>query len=149
MYKITIELNDINCEPVTHDEFPFTEEGADVVALKKRAFAVAQSLLQLLGYTEGTAGLTATLEIDGQWFDTDEFEIKLTDKSPWKTLNLTMFCQACYNSSLQVPADCSIEEAIEYAKAYIDCIPVNKGHIEYVPYSDVLDEENCDFEEDA
>ena len=148
MYKITVELDAVNGQPANHSEFPFVEENADVVALKMRAYAVAQSLLQV-AYPAGTANLTVTIEKNGEWFDTDEVEVTITDKSPWKTMNLTMFCQACYNTSLHVPADCTIEEAIAYAKAYIDCIPVNKGHLEYVPYSDVLDEENCDFEEDA
>ena len=33
-----------------------------------------------------------------------------------KTLNVTCSCMATYNSSIEVPADMSLEDAIEYAK---------------------------------
>lgn len=63
-----------------------------------------------------------------------------------KTLNVTVQCMAVYNSSIEVPDDMSLEEAIKYAKNHLDEIPL--GELKYVPDSDALDEENCDFEED-
>lgn len=63
-----------------------------------------------------------------------------------KTLNLTINCSAVYNSSIEVPEDMSFEEAIAYAKAHLDEVPLTE--LDYVEGSDELDEENCDFEED-
>lgn len=63
-----------------------------------------------------------------------------------KRLNVTVQCMAVYNSGIDVPDDMTLEEAIEYAKEHIDEIPC--GELEYISDSDVLDEENCDFEED-
>lgn len=62
-----------------------------------------------------------------------------------KRLNVTVQCMAVYNSGIDVPDDMSIEEAIEYAKQHLDEIPC--GELEYISDSDVLDEENCDFDE--
>ena len=61
-----------------------------------------------------------------------------------KKLNVTVQCMAVYNSSIEVPDNMSIEEAIIYAKENINKIPTNT--LEYISDSDVLDEENCDFE---
>lgn len=61
-----------------------------------------------------------------------------------KRLNVTVQCMAIYNSSIEVPDDMTLEEATEYAKEHIDEIPL--GVLKYVPYSDELDEDNCDFE---
>lgn len=63
-----------------------------------------------------------------------------------KRLNVTVQCMAVYNSSIEVPDDMTLEEAIEYANEHLDKIPCNK--LEYVPDSDILDEENCDFDEE-
>ena len=63
-----------------------------------------------------------------------------------KKLNVTIQCMAVYNSSIEVPDNMTLEEAIEYAKKHINEIPL--GELEYVSGSDELDEENCDFEED-
>lgn len=60
-----------------------------------------------------------------------------------KKLNLTIQCMAVYNSSIDVPDEMEIDEAIEYAKAHLDEAPL--GTLEYVRDSDILDEENCDF----
>ena len=57
-----------------------------------------------------------------------------------KTLNVTVNCVAVYNSSIEVPDNMSLEEAIEYAKNHIDDIPL--GELEYVKESDTLDEDN-------
>lgn len=63
-----------------------------------------------------------------------------------KRLNVTCTCMAIYNSSIEVPDDMTIEEAIEYAKKHLDEIPL--GEMQYVSDSDELDEDNCDFEEE-
>ena len=60
-----------------------------------------------------------------------------------KKLNLTIQCMAVYNSSIDVPDEMEIDEAIEYAKVHLDEAPL--GTLEYVRDSDILDEENCDF----
>lgn len=60
-----------------------------------------------------------------------------------KRLNVTVMCMAIYNSRIMVPDELSEKEAIEYAKKHIDEIPV--GEMEYIPDSDILDEENCGF----
>lgn len=60
-----------------------------------------------------------------------------------KKFNVTVECAAYYDSSISVPGNMSREEAIQYAKEHIDEIPL--GKLEYVPDSDVLDEENCEF----
>ena len=62
-----------------------------------------------------------------------------------KTLNLTVMCQAYYNSSIEVPDDMTLEEAIEYAKQHLDEVPIVDG-LEYVSDSDELDVENCEFD---
>lgn len=61
-----------------------------------------------------------------------------------KTLNVTVNCLGVYNSSIQVPDDMTIDEAIKYASNHLDLIPM--GQVEWV--GDVnLDEENCDFDD--
>lgn len=61
-----------------------------------------------------------------------------------KTLNLTVCCKAYYNSSIEVPDDFTREQALEYAKAHLNEVPIVDG-LEYVSESDELDEDNCDF----
>lgn len=63
-----------------------------------------------------------------------------------KTLNVTCSCMATYNSSIEVPADMSLEDAIEYAKKHIDEIDIDTP-LEYVGDSDSIDEDNCEFSE--
>lgn len=60
-----------------------------------------------------------------------------------KTLNITAQCLAVYNSSVEVPFDMSLEEAVQYAKDHIDEISI--GELEYISDSDQIDEENCCF----
>ena len=60
-------------------------------------------------------------------------------------LNVTVYCKAVYNSGIEVPDNMSLEDAIQYARENLDKIPV--GVMEYIANSDVLDEENCDLEE--
>ena len=62
-----------------------------------------------------------------------------------RKLNVTVQCLAVYNSSIEVPADMSEEEAIEYANEHLDEIPLET--LEYVSDSDELDEENCSFDD--
>ena len=61
-----------------------------------------------------------------------------------KTLNVTVNCIGVYNSSIQVPDEMTIDEAIVYASNHMDLIPM--GEVEWV--GDVnLDEDNCDFDD--
>lgn len=62
-----------------------------------------------------------------------------------KTLNVSILCQAYYNSSIEVPDNLSRKEALDYAREHLEDIPL--GDLEYVTDSDQLDEENCDFAE--
>ena len=61
-----------------------------------------------------------------------------------KRLNVTCTCLAVYNSSIKVPDDMLLEEAIEYAKEHIH--EITTGKLEYISDSDEIDDENCDFE---
>lgn len=63
-----------------------------------------------------------------------------------KKLNVSVICMAVYNSSIEVPDDMTLEEAIEYAREHIDDIPL--GEVEWIPGGDELDEYNCDFDEE-
>ena len=63
-----------------------------------------------------------------------------------KTLNVTIVCQAVYNSHINVPDEMTLEEAIEYAKNHLDECNI-ETELEYISDSDVLDEGNCDFAE--
>ena len=47
-----------------------------------------------------------------------------------KTLNVTVNCIGVYNSSIQVPDEMTIDEAIIYASNHLDLIPM--GEIEWV-----------------
>ena len=93
------------------------------------------------------------MEIPAGMTDVDEISDYLSDETGFchkgfnlvKTLNVTAFCKAVYNSSIDVPADMNIDEAIAYAKEHLDEIPC--GEMEYISDSDVLDEDNCDFDE--
>lgn len=62
-----------------------------------------------------------------------------------KRLNLTIICKAVYNSSIDVPIDMTLEQAIAYADEHLD--EVSLGPLKYIWGSDKLDEENCDFYE--
>lgn len=66
------------------------------------------------------------------------------EKTKTRTLNLTIECRAYYNSSIEVPADLTLDEAIEYAEQHLDEVPI-EDHLEYVPGSDALGTDNCDF----
>lgn len=62
-----------------------------------------------------------------------------------KKFNVTINCKAVYTSQIEVPDNATFEEAIEFAKKNIRDISL--GELEYIPDSDIIDEENCDFEE--
>ena len=64
-----------------------------------------------------------------------------------KMFHVTVMCQAVYNSGIEVPDDYSFEEALSYAREHIKDVPL--GSLEWVPDSDVLDEENCGFNDDT
>lgn len=61
-----------------------------------------------------------------------------------KYLNVTMICKAVYNSSILVPENLTLKEAIRYAKEHLSAIPV--GEMEWMEDME-LDEENCGFDE--
>lgn len=63
-----------------------------------------------------------------------------------KFFNITICCQAYYNSQIELPRGFSgsYEDATAYAKGHLDEAPV--GELEYISGSDVLDEENCSFD---
>ena len=59
-----------------------------------------------------------------------------------KTLHIRVYCEASYNSKIQVPADLSIEEAFAYANEHLDEIPLTQ--LNYLPDSDNLDKNDLD-----
>ena len=65
----------------------------------------------------------------------------MTDK---KTLHVRVWCQASYESEIQVPSDMTLDEAFAYAKDHIHEIPVTT--LEYLPDSDELDDEDINNE---
>lgn len=97
--------------------------------------------------------LPTEMKIPAGMTDVDEISDYLSDETGFchkgfnlvKTLGVTVQCMAVYNSSIDVPVGMSRNEAIEYAKKHLD--EISCGELEYVPDSDVLDEENCDFDE--
>ena len=64
-----------------------------------------------------------------------------------KKLNVTIIYSVVGVSSIMVPDNLTIEEAIEYAKEHINEIPT-PFQAEYISDSDVIDEENCNFDKD-
>lgn len=63
-------------------------------------------------------------------------------KPKTKTLRIRVWCQASYDSEIQVPAELSLEEAFAYASEHLDEIPVTQ--LDYLPDSDNLDENDLD-----
>lgn len=61
-----------------------------------------------------------------------------------KRLNVACTCLAVYNSSIEMPDDMTLEEAIKYSRAHVNEIPT--GELTYISDSDEIDDENCDFE---
>ncbi len=62
-----------------------------------------------------------------------------------KHLKLSVLCSATYNSSIDVPADMSLKEAVIYAQEHSDDIPLTE--LTYLPDSDIVEEEYCSLEE--
>lgn len=60
-----------------------------------------------------------------------------------QTLVVSIFCQAMYNASVELPKDFSgnLEDAIDYADDHLRDIPL--GSLQYVPDSDDLDRDSC------
>ncbi len=61
-----------------------------------------------------------------------------------KKLNVTYQFSEIGTVAINVPDNFTLEEAIQYAKKHIDEIPLPKN-TEYLQGSDIIDEENCDF----
>lgn len=97
-----------------------------------------------MNYTLKDNGAASVSSHNGDYDRTWEVKEILTYQP--KVFNLTVCCQAYYNTSIELPIDFtgSREDAIMYAKEHLDELP--RGILEYVPGSDELDEENCDFE---
>lgn len=64
----------------------------------------------------------------------------LTEERKTKKFHVRVYCQASYESEIEVPADFTYEQAIQYAEDHIDEIPL--GDLEYLPDSDEIDEED-------
>ncbi len=64
-----------------------------------------------------------------------------------RTLNVSVMCMCTYDNTIDVPDNLTLDEAIEYAKDHIDEIDITE--LEYVPYSDEIDDENCSFEDEG
>ena len=63
-----------------------------------------------------------------------------------RKLDVTVQCMATYNSSIMVPKNLSLEEAIVYAKDHINNINITE--LEYISDSDEICEEECQFEDE-
>lgn len=63
-----------------------------------------------------------------------------------KKLNISMYSRYVGMTSIEVPDDYTLEQAIAYAKEHIDDIPL-PDHGEYVEGQDTIDEDNCDFDD--
>lgn len=64
-----------------------------------------------------------------------------------KKLNVTIEFAKVGVSSIMVPDNFTLEEAIEYAKEHINEIPL-PSQSDYISDSDIIDEDNCNFDED-
>lgn len=66
-----------------------------------------------------------------------------------KQLNVSIVYEMVGMSSIMVPDELSLEEAIEYAKEHISEIPTpNRNESDWICDSDEVDEENCDFDDE-
>lgn len=63
-----------------------------------------------------------------------------------KKLMVAVQCMATYNSSILVPDDMPLEDAIQYAKKNIDSIP--SGNLKWVSDSDEIIDDLCYFEKE-
>lgn len=71
------------------------------------------------------------------------------DKTQNKTkkFNVTYQYSQIGTVTIYVPEEMTLKEAIEYARDNIDEIPLPTNG-EYIQDSDIIDEENCDFEDE-
>ena len=74
-------------------------------------------------------------------------DTKENENANMRKLNVAVQCMAVYNSSIMVPEELTLDEAIKYAKAHID--EINVTEMSYVSDSDVLDEEFCAFDDES
>lgn len=65
-----------------------------------------------------------------------------------KKLNVVCTCMAYYTSSIEVPANYTLEQAITYAREHINEIPVASS-LGYIGDSDEVAEEHCKFEKEG
>ena len=65
-----------------------------------------------------------------------------------KRLDATCTCMAYYTSSIEVPANYTLEQAITYAREHINEIPVASS-LGYIGDSDEVAEEHCKFEKEG
>lgn len=63
-----------------------------------------------------------------------------------RSFNVSVICRCSYTASIPIPGNLTREQAIEFIKKELADVPL--GELEYIPESDELDEENCDFEEE-
>lgn len=66
--------------------------------------------------------------------------------SDTKKFKAACICLASYTGTIDVPADYTLSQAIEYAWEHIAEIPIESG-LEYISNSDEVDGENCEFQE--
>lgn len=63
-----------------------------------------------------------------------------------RRLNVTVNCYASYESSIMVPADMSLRDAIKYARDHIN--EINVGELQYLPWgNEEIDEFNSSFDD--
>jgi hypothetical protein len=59
-----------------------------------------------------------------------------------KKFHVRVWCQASYDSEIEIPANLTFKEACQYAEDHIDEIPLTT--LEYLPDSDEIDHEDFD-----
>ena len=65
-----------------------------------------------------------------------------------KRLNVTVTVSMVGDSSILVPDELNLDEAIEYAKNHLHAISLPEN-LEYIESSDIIDEDNCDFDDSS
>ena len=68
------------------------------------------------------------------------------EEKKFKTLHLTVFVTGIGDTSIQVPAELDLDDAIRYAKEHIDEVRV-PSNLDYSGGGMVLYLDNCDFED--
>ena len=69
------------------------------------------------------------------------------EEKKFKTLHLTVFVTGVGDTSIQVPEEMSLEEALKYAAEHADEIRM-PSNVDFNSSNLVFDEDNCDFEDD-